>query len=220
MATPMSSAPTWTPTLVRLWPTLISRAQLAGHERHNPGLVALAERLDSDTEQITSRYQALDVLAMDHDDVRWLRAGIDQVIDRYLRGVGVDYGVRWDVRGWANINRRGDYHSPHNHGWSYLSGTYYVRVPQQPPGQASPPGDAGTRDAAAISFYDPRGAVNMLACDGEILSQHEFRVRPTAGTLLLWNSFLNHSVHPNMAEITRVSISFNVALRWTEELTS
>lgn len=213
MAAVMPGAPTWTPQFTRLWPTLVARAQLANHEQHDPGLVALAERLDADTEQITSRYQALDVLAMDDADVRWLRAGIDQVIDRYLRGVGVDYGVRWDVRGWANINRQGDYHSPHNHGWSYLSGTYYVRVPQQPPGE-------GAREPAAISFYDPRGAVNMLACEAEILSQHEFRVRPSAGTLLLWNSFLNHSVHPNMAQVTRVSISFNVALRWTEELTS
>ena len=216
MATPMPVAPSWTPRFVRLWPTLLARAQLAQHERHDPALVALAERLDADTEQITSRYQALDLLAMDHDEVRWLRGGIDQVIERYLRGVGVDYGVRWDVRGWANINRRGDYHSPHNHGWSYLSGTYYVRVPEQPPAASAD----GAREAAAISFYDPRGAVNMLACDGEFLSQHEFRVRPTAGTLLLWNSFLNHSVHPNMAQVTRVSISFNVALRWTEELTS
>ena len=216
MATPMSAAPNWTPRFVRLWPTLISRALLADHDRHDVGLIALAERLDAENDQITSRFQALDLLAMEHEDVRWLRAGIDQVIDRYLRGVGVDYGVRWDVRGWANINRRGDYHSPHNHGWSYLSGTYYVRVPQQP----ATPDQGAAREAAAISFYDPRGAVNMLACDGEFLSQHEFRVRPTSGTLLLWNSFLNHSVHPNMAEQTRVSISFNVALRWTEELTS
>jgi uncharacterized protein (TIGR02466 family) len=214
MAAAMPNAPTWTPQFRRLWPTLIARAQLAGHEQHNPGLVALAERLDADTGQITARYQSVDVLAMDHDDVRWLRAGIDQVIERYLRGVGVDYGVRWDVRGWANINRHGDYHSPHNHGWSYLSGTYYVRVPQQPPEA----GEAGAREPAAISFYDPRGSVNMLACDSEILSQHEFRVRPAGGTLLLWNSFLNHSVHPNMAQVTRVSISFNVALRWTDEL--
>ena len=214
MAQPAPQPPDaqWTPRLLRLWPTLITRAVIAGHEARNPELVALIERMDAESEQMTSRYQAVDILALDDPGIAWLRAGIDECIRRYLAGVGVDYAVQWKMRGWANVNRRGDYHSPHNHGWSYLSGTYYVRVPPQPE-----PG--GERAApAGISFYDPRGAVNMLARDGEAISRREHRVSPSAGTMLLWNSFLNHSVHPNRAEIPRQSISFNVALAWTDAL--
>jgi len=203
----------WSPRLLRLWPTLLTRAVIAGHEARNPELAALIERMDAESEQMTSRYQAIDVLALDAPAIAWLRGGIDQCIRRYLAAVGVDYAVQWKMRGWANANRRGDYHSPHNHAWSYLSGTYYVRVPPQPP----PPGD-GRPAPAGISFYDPRGAVNMLARDGETLARREHRVAPEAGTMLLWNSFLNHSVHPNLAEIPRLSISFNVALAWTDEL--
>lgn len=206
--------PTWTPRLVELWPTLIARAELEGHEQHDPGLVALIERMDAESEQMTSRYQAIDILALDDDHVRWLRGGIDDVISTYLRAVGVDYGVQWKTRGWANVNRRGDYHAPHNHGWSYLSGTYYVRVAPQPDAAR----EGGQREPAAISFYDPRGSVNMLAVNGETLGQREHRIAPTAGTMLLWNSFLNHSVHPNLAAIPRLSISFNIALAWTDEL--
>jgi len=206
--------PSWTPQLVNLWPTLIARAVLEGHEQHTPGLVALIERMDVESEQMTSRYQAIDILALDDEHVRWLRSGIDDVISTYLRAVGVDYGVQWKTRGWANVNRRGDYHAPHNHGWSYLSGTYYVRVAAQPDAAR----EGGAREPAAISFYDPRGCVNMLAVDGETLSQREHRIAPTAGSMLLWNSFLNHSVHPNLAEIPRLSISFNTALAWTDEL--
>ena len=78
-------------------------------------------------------------------------------------------------------------------------------VPPQPAPQV--PGAAA---AATISHYDPRGVVNMLALGGETLSQREHHENPSAGTMLLWNSFINHSVHPNMAQIPRVSISFNV----------
>jgi uncharacterized protein (TIGR02466 family) len=206
--------PSWQPTLLHLWPTLMTRAVLGGHETHNPELVALVERMDAEAEQLTSRYQAVDIMALDEAPITWLRKGIDDAITRYLAAVGVDYGVRWKIRGWANVNRRGDYHSPHNHGWSYLSGTYYVRVPEQPAHASG----TGVANPAAISFYDPRGSVNMLAGAGEAISNREHAVTPTPGTVLLWNSFLNHSVHPNLAETTRISISFNIALAWTDEL--
>jgi uncharacterized protein (TIGR02466 family) len=206
--------PNWQPRLLHLWPTLITRAVLQGHEAHDPRLIALVERMDAEADQLTSRYQAVDIMALDDPSITWLRSSIDDVIARYLAAVGVDYEVRWKIRGWANVNRRGDYHSPHNHGWSYLSGTYYVRVPEQPAGAES----ANAASPAAISFYDPRGSVNMLARAGEAISNREHAVNPTPGTMLLWNSFLNHSVHPNLAETTRISLSFNIALAWTDEL--
>ena len=135
------SAPTWTPRLVRLWPTLVNRCRLASHAEHDPGLIALVESMDADAEQMTTDYRTVDILALDHDDIRWLNAGIDAAVRTYFGAVGLDYEIRWQARGWANVNRRGDYHSPHNHAWSYLSGTYYVRVPSQPgrePGSAPP----------------------------------------------------------------------------------
>ena len=58
-------APTWTPRFLQLWPTLISRAVLEGHEHHLDGLIALIERMDAESEQMTSRYQAIDILALD-----------------------------------------------------------------------------------------------------------------------------------------------------------
>jgi uncharacterized protein (TIGR02466 family) len=206
------STPTWRPNIVKLWPTLLTRCHLPGHEQHNAQLIELIERLDSEADQMTAYYREMDFFALQHPSVTWLRDSLDAAIQAYLDDVGVTYAVRWNLRGWANINRRGDYHSPHNHGWSYLSGTYYARVPAQP----AAPQSAGA-PSAAISHYDPRGAVNMLAVGGEGLSQREHRESPSAGTMLLWNSFINHSVHPNLAQTTRVSMSFNIALAWTDE---
>ncbi len=59
----------------------------------------------------------------------------------------------------------------------------------------------------------------VLRCqagDGEALSRREFAVRPSAGTMLLWHSSIYHSVHANLSEDTRISISFNIALAWSD----
>ena len=37
-------------------------------------------------------------------------------------------------------------------------------------------------------------------------------VRPSAGTLLMWPSPLQHYVHPNLSEEHRVTISYNLIM--------
>jgi len=206
-------APRWQPRFIDLWPTLLVEHRLPDHEEPNRTLVALVEEMDRAHDQLTTRYQSIDIFTIDNPAVHWLRRSIDETVQTYLTKAGVNYRVGWSVRGWANINRRGDYHAPHNHAWSYLSGTYYVKMPQEKNG-----GREGRARPAAISFYDPRGAVNMVTLSGDPRSRYEFTVKPQSGTLLLWDSLLTHSVHPNMAEDTRITISFNLALAWADDL--
>ena len=35
--------------------------------------------------------------------------------------------------------------------------------------------------------------------------------------ILMWPSFLHHLVHPNLARQKRISISFNLVLKWSED---
>ncbi|MCK5364715.1 MAG: hypothetical protein KAR22_17185 [Gammaproteobacteria bacterium] len=206
-------APRWQPNTYSLWPTVLIRRTFTGCEEPNRALIDLVEKVDRENDQLTaSHWQNAELLNVDDDGIRWLRKGIDETIRAYLDEVGMNYGIGWKTNAWANINRLGDYHAPHNHAWSYLSGTYYVKVPESPEGAV--PG--GTASSAGISFYDPRAAVNMLARDGEALSRREFAVRPSAGTMLLWHSSIYHSVHANLSEDTRISISFNIALAWSD----
>ena len=206
-------APSWQPKIFTLWPTILVKRSLPECEARNPELIALIEDMERRTDQLTaSHWHDGKLFEVDNDAVRWLKAGIDETIQAYFDRVGMDYGIGWTIAAWANINRLGDYHAPHNHAWSYLSGTYYVKVPESE-GKATP---AAPASSAGISFYDPRTAVNMLAADGETLGRSEFAVRPSAGTLMMWDSSITHSVHPNLAEDTRISISFNVALAWSD----
>jgi len=102
------------------------------------------------------------------------------------------------------------YHNLHNHPHSYLSGTYYIKVPEQPAGFRS------DLNPGAISFFDPRPQANMGAISGDGQIDPELRITPEPGLILLWPSFLHHLVHPNLSEDARVSVSFNVLLKNTE----
>jgi uncharacterized protein (TIGR02466 family) len=198
-------APDWQPKFLDLWPTLLIRRRLADHDGPNAQLIELVEEMDRASEQLTTRYQGVDFLAVDNPAVAWLRAGIEETVTAYFDEMGMDYPIRWSLQSWPNINRRGDYHPPHNHAWCYLSGTYYVKM---------------ASDGGAISFYDPRSTVNMLLPAGEAAGGHEYTVKPSPGTLLLWHSSLNHLVHPNESEEMRISISFNIVLEWANHYAS
>ena len=68
-----------------------------------------------------------------------------------------------------------------------------------------------------ITFYDPRGAVNMTAIKRDPYIEAEFTLAPRPGLILLWPAFLHHFVHPNLSEEPRVSISYNVVLKWSDD---
>ena len=57
----------------------------------------------------------------------------------------------------------------------------------------------------------------MTAIRSDPNIEAEFTVSPRAGLILLWPAFLQHFVHPNLSEEPRISISFNVVLKWSYE---
>lgn len=114
--------------------------------------------------------------------------------------------AEFDMRGkrlvldtiWANVMEEGGIHTAHIHPHSAVSGTYYVTTP---------------RGAAAICFEDPRSGLMMSAPAREPGARPENRafvqVRPQAGSLLLWESWLRHGVEMQHGAHPRISISFN-----------
>jgi len=195
-----------------LWPTLFLQRQLPGHEAANRVLQGLIESEDAKHTDLTTDYRAENLLARDHPAIAWLRDCVNKTAIDYLKRCGLDYALEWTLQGWASINRFGDYHDLHNHPHAYLSGTYYVRVPKQPDMRET------RKDLrpGAISFYDPRGAVNMSAIKDDPQIEAEYTLRPEAGEILMWPAFLFHFVHPNLSDEPRVSVSFNLVLKWSD----
>jgi uncharacterized protein (TIGR02466 family) len=108
---------------------------------------------------------------------------------------------------WATVLARGAAHKAHSHPNNYLSGAYYVRTH---------PG------ADTINFHDPRnqaGVIRPPVVELTAENTDQVVVKVTNGTLLLFPSYLEHSVDANTSEEERVSISFNIMFSsFTEKL--
>lgn len=195
----------------QLWPVLFLQRTLPSSERANPELERLVLSRERDRPDLTTAYRDGNLFALEHPALAWLRQCVHKTTTDYCRRAGMNYPIDWSLHGWANVNRLGDYHDPHNHPHAYLSGTYYVRVPSS---RATPRNRADLRPGC-ITFYDPR-VTNMTALRDDPQCAPEFTVAPAAGMILLWPAFLMHFVHPNLSEEPRVSISFNLMVKDAE----
>jgi len=101
---------------------------------------------------------------------------------------------------WVNLLRGSGHHSAHIHPHSIISGALYVEVP---------------KGSGSIRFEDPRLPMMMASptrrADAPEGLQPFVTVQPSAGTLLLWESWLRHEVLPGTGRGERLSISFNFA---------
>jgi uncharacterized protein (TIGR02466 family) len=190
------------------FPTLLYRADRAGSAALNRMLAAeslwLAEH-DRDGRRWCEKhgyagytsYASIDNLA--ETDAAFAR--LDKIVEQHaLRFAKV---LRWDLKGgvplcdsfWVNVLPEGGSHTGHIHTNAVLSGTYYVTAP---------------KGSSSLVFEDPRHSMMMAApprAGGPYVS-----IRPAAGTLLLWESWLRHEVPLNRSAEPRVSISFNCVI--------
>lgn len=196
-----------------LWPTTFLRRKIANTDVANEALLELILAQEAARQDMTVDYAAGNLFANPAPATDWLKQCINKTVADYFKKLSIDYNIEWSLQGWANINRFGDYHNLHNHPHSYLSGTYYIAVPD--PAGNVPEQISGSRsdlNPGAISFYDPRPQANMTAIRGDGQIDPEIRIQPEPGLMLLWPSFMHHLVHPNLSEELRVSVSYNVLL--------
>jgi uncharacterized protein (TIGR02466 family) len=101
---------------------------------------------------------------------------------------------------WAIINEKGAWNQKHQHSNSDISAAYYVTAHE------------GCGD---IVFYDPRPArvyKQPISKSPNKLNSTVNSIKPEAGMLVLFPSYLDHSVNPNISDKKRIVISFNLSL--------
>lgn len=135
----------------------------------------------------------------------WLNWALRRIINT-TAGANTFQG-RLSVSAWATICRTGAYHAPHCHPDSAWSGVYYVD-----PGTDSPDQPL----SGVLEFLDPRAGVEAVTAPGDPYGE-PFRVRPQAGLLVVFPSWLYHWVHPYTGERPRIAISFNAAVAETRD---
>ena len=196
-----------------LFPTKMVRAELDDFEAPTQDMIKLIREMEKANKGLTTDYRENNPLEYDRKGPNWLRAQINQTVIVYLQSIGIDYSVNWQIHAWANINRAGDYHDPHNHPHAYLSGTYYLKMP----GEGAKKRQRSDVRPNAITFYDPRTGFNMSSIRNDPYVDPELTVMPKPGLLMMWPAALMHFVHPNLSDETRISLSFNIVLKWSDE---
>ena len=72
-----------------------------------------------------------------------------------------------------------------------------------------------TDNCGDIAFYDPRPAPlfkHPISKKPNILNASSNSIKPEEGLLVLFPSYLEHSVNPNQSNEKRIVISFNLSL--------
>tara|TARA_X000000950_G_C13814866_1_gene619328 strand:+ start:111 stop:707 length:597 start_codon:yes stop_codon:yes gene_type:complete len=102
---------------------------------------------------------------------------------------------------WAIINTGGSANLRHQHGNSTISGAYYVRAPI---------------NCGDIVFYDPRPAPvysHPNVVNPNLLNAQVNGISPKEGALVLFPSYVEHSVNENKSNEERIVVSFNIRIQ-------
>jgi uncharacterized protein (TIGR02466 family) len=132
------------------------------------------------------------------DDFRDLVSCVHRVVPGILRFLRIGCDAYQVTACWATVLARGAAHKMHQHPNNFLSGVYYVR----------------TRPGAdTINFHDPRnqtGIIRPPVVELTAENTDQVVVRVKDGTMLVFPSYLQHSVDASASEEERISISFNI----------
>jgi uncharacterized protein (TIGR02466 family) len=182
-----------------------------GPKHLNEQLEDLTRRLMQDDPNGTHRtnlggwHYAFDLFAIEDPVVIAFRDQMEQHVQAFLNQLRKTTNStkkdRFRLWGWINVNHTGDENLLHCHPGSFLSGTYYVKIPPDMKG-------------GEIVFRDPRGpAIAMYETPGIDLpwvgSGTGIPFTPAAGQLMIFPAWLEHRVVRFDGTGDRVSIAFN-----------
>jgi uncharacterized protein (TIGR02466 family) len=193
-----------------MFPALVWKIQINAELRDamDAKILAVLERIRRDLPELGAGqgWQSEQTLH-EREELRDLVACINSAAKSVLRFLRIGYDA-FEITGcWATVLAKGAVHKVHSHPNNFLSGVYYIRTH---------PG------ADTLNFHDPRNQTGIIRPPvTELTAENtdQVVVRVKNGTLLVFPSYLQHSVDANTSEKERISISFNIMFSaFTENL--
>ena len=190
-----------TSDVLRMFPTFVWKAQVAPSVRQGIEDDVFAKldelRRNADAPVAGRGWQSEKDLHR-LDEFRGLVACIHDAAESVLEFLKIGDGA-FELTGlWANMNPKGAAHPVHSHPNNFLSGVYYLRTHE---------------GADTVNFHDPRSQTGIIRPPvTELTAENtdQVVVKVSDGTLLMFPSWLPHSVDASGSDETRISISFNI----------
>lgn len=121
--------------------------------------------------------------------------GVFQELIKILNGIGNSICQNYTnkpvkvISMWGNINEKYCFNAAHTHE-GLISGVLYLEVPE---------------NSGRLVFCNP-----AVRSDTHPIKQKNYAIVPQKLACILFPSWLEHYVEPNMSDSTRISISFNI----------
>ena len=187
--------------VLRLFPSFVWKAQMAPSVRQGIEKDVLAKldemRLGAGDPAPGRGWQsAKDLHHL--DEFRGLVTCINNAAESVLEFLKTGDGAFEITALWANMSPKGAAHPVHSHPNNFLSGVYYIRTHE---------------GADTVNFHDPRpqtGIIRPPATELTAENTDQVVVKVGDGTLLMFPSWLPHSVDASGSDETRISVSFNI----------
>jgi uncharacterized protein (TIGR02466 family) len=141
---------------------------------------------------------------LDEPESKDLKNYILGLVNQYGKMLGYEYDSYRFGQSWVSYKHPGQHHTMHSHPNSLISGVFYFGEP--------------TDKIPAIKFHKLEGGFNVSYLSPKLVkdkrelkyAQKEFSIEFTPGLLLLFPSYLHHSVPLNKTDKTRCSLAFNI----------
>lgn len=202
--------------VMSLFRTPLARFRLPNSEIINPGLEeAILKRQAEDTgvehSNVRGWHSARDLHTWPEPEVKEL---VDSMRSSVLNMVSLiahvkNFTATVELAAWGNVNGPGSYNQYHSHPDCLWSGVYYVRAGNYD--------DDGMQRPGHLKLYDPRGAIDQLSHPGLGWGKN-VNIPPEDGMMVLFPSWLHHSVNSFDSDTTRISIAFNARVHEFKEV--
>jgi uncharacterized protein (TIGR02466 family) len=153
-------------------------------------------------------WQSNEIQEEKHEELIRLKKEINQYLQIYQTEIFQGMVFKGNVtlstdRMWVNINEKNHYNEWHNHTFSTLSGTYYIKHDNSPEH-----GNIIFKNSNALYMIASHWPPEIMELPNEVTSEYVEFV-PKSNTLFIFPSWLEHKVEMNLKDESRISLAFN-----------
>ena len=127
---------------------------------------------------------------------------INRAAREYIQLLGYDYKCYIEITSWLQFNQPNSYFVRHDHYGAFISGCVYLQIPE---------------NSGNILYHNPLETRRVSNTFFEKIKKEDtdynfshVKYKPVVGEMLMFESWLQHTVAQNHSNENRISVSFNI----------
>tara|TARA_R100000742_G_C4229236_1_gene51185 strand:- start:53 stop:646 length:594 start_codon:yes stop_codon:yes gene_type:complete len=149
-------------------------------------------------EYIKDKGMSVDTFILDSPIMENIKSFIELSISRYTSQIWRYEEEFYITQSWVNKKGKGDSHHEHTHPNSIISGVWYPQV---------------SKDSSILFKAFHETSIDIDPLEWNEFNSYVYRLFVESGSLILFPSYIKHSVSPIQSDTERISLSFNTWIR-------